>query len=102
MAQETSPSVKFSNRGRYVPLVGFCVFLIGVGVWFALREAKGPEKSPQSALTPAPQRKIAVPPEKAAQYSDKIRGMLGYGLLAGSFMGLWQGPQSKFRVCKLL
>ncbi|MBW1903001.1 MAG: hypothetical protein JRJ20_15440, partial [Deltaproteobacteria bacterium] len=81
MAQETSPSVKFSNRGRYVPLVGLCVFFIGVGVWFALREAKAPEKSPQSALTPAPQRKIAVPPEKVIDY-NKLQERTDEGLTA--------------------
>ncbi|MES0350562.1 MAG: hypothetical protein ABUK19_07560 [Desulfobacteria bacterium] len=81
MAQETSPSVKFSNRGRYVPLVGLCVFLIGVGVWFAFREAKGPEKSSQSALTPAAQRKMAVPPEKVIDY-NKLQERTDEGLTA--------------------
>jgi hypothetical protein len=77
MAQETSPSVKFSNRGRYVLLVGLCVLLIGVGVWFAFREAKGPEKSPPSALTPAP----PVPPEKVIDY-NKLQDGTDEGLTA--------------------
>ena len=41
---------------------------------------------------------LAVPPKKAAQYSDKIRGMLGYGLLAGSFMGYVDGLNPR-RLC---
>ena len=81
MAQKTSPSVKFSNRGRYVLLVGLCVFLVGVGVWFAFREAKGPEKSPRSALTPAAQRKMAVPPEKVIDY-NKLQERTDEGLTA--------------------
>lgn len=38
---------------------------------------------------------ISVSPEKAAQYSEKIREMLGYGLLAGSFMGYSDGLNPK-------
>lgn len=34
---------------------------------------------------------LAVPPAKAAQYSKRIQEMLGYGLLAGSFMGYVDG-----------
>jgi hypothetical protein len=81
MAQETSPSVKFSNRGRYVLLAGLCVFLVGVGVWFAFREAKGPEQSPQSVLTPAPQKKMTVPPEKVIDY-NKLQDGTDEGLTA--------------------
>lgn len=45
----------------------------------------------QPWLRPVENMSLAVPAEKAAQYSDKIRGMLGYGLLAGSFMGYVDG-----------
>ena len=45
----------------------------------------------QPWLRPVENMSLAVSPEKAAQYSDKIRGMLGYGLLAGSFMGYVDG-----------
>ena len=34
---------------------------------------------------------LAVPPEKAAQYSARIRQMLGYGVVEGSFMGYVDG-----------
>ena len=34
---------------------------------------------------------LAVPPEKAAQYSVRVREMLGYGLMAGSFLGYVDG-----------
>ena len=34
---------------------------------------------------------LAVPAHKAAQYSERIRGMLGYSVLEGSFMGYVNG-----------
>ncbi|MEZ7979312.1 MAG: phytanoyl-CoA dioxygenase family protein, partial [Myxococcota bacterium] len=34
---------------------------------------------------------LAVPPEKAVQYSKRIRAMLGYGLMEFSFMGYVDG-----------
>ncbi len=81
MAQETSPRVKFSNRGRYVLLASLCVILIGVGVWFAFREAKGPAKSPQPALTPGATKKMAVPSEKVIDY-NKLQERTDEGLTA--------------------
>ncbi len=34
---------------------------------------------------------LAVPPEKAARYSKRVRAMLGYDLMQGSFMGYVDG-----------
>ena len=38
---------------------------------------------------------LAVPPETAAKYSDRIQRMLGYGLYEGSFMGYVDGRDPK-------
>lgn len=38
---------------------------------------------------------LAVPPEVAAQYSDRVQSMLGYGLWEGSFMGYVDGRDPK-------
>lgn len=53
----------------------------------------------QPWLRPVENMSLAVPPEKAAQYSDRLRGMLGYGLLAGSFMGYVDGLNPK-KICE--
>ena len=34
---------------------------------------------------------LAVPPETAARYSKRVRAMLGYDLMTGSFMGYVDG-----------
>ncbi|NVL90931.1 MAG: hypothetical protein HWN69_08075 [Desulfobacterales bacterium] len=67
MAERTSPHVKSPNIGKYVFLAGFCIVLIGIGVWFILRPAKPPR------ITSAPQAKrMTIPPEKIIDY-DKIK-----------------------------
>jgi len=38
---------------------------------------------------------LAVPPDKAAQYSERVREMLGYGILSGGFMGHVNGLNPK-------
>lgn len=38
---------------------------------------------------------LAVPPDLAAQYSDRVQRMLGYGLYEGSFMGYVDGRDPK-------
>ena len=38
---------------------------------------------------------LAVPPQVAAQYSDRVQRMLGYGLYEGSFMGYVDGRDPK-------
>jgi ectoine hydroxylase-related dioxygenase (phytanoyl-CoA dioxygenase family) len=38
---------------------------------------------------------LAVPPEKAAQYSPRVQAMLGYGLMEPSFMGYVDGRNPK-------
>ena len=69
MTQQASPSVKSSNKGKYVLLASLCVILIGVGLWLALREGEGPAKSPQPTLTPGATKKMAVPSEKVIDYN---------------------------------
>ncbi len=44
---------------------------------------------------------LAVPPAKAAQYSPRVRQMLGYGLMASSFMGYVDGRNPARMVAKL-
>ncbi|MGI9604026.1 MAG: phytanoyl-CoA dioxygenase family protein [Acidimicrobiales bacterium] len=38
---------------------------------------------------------LAVPPDQAARYSDRVQRMLGYGLFGGSFMGYVDGRDPK-------
>ena len=38
---------------------------------------------------------LAVPPEKAAQYSDNIQSMLGYSIRDPGFMGYVDGVHPK-------
>ena len=38
---------------------------------------------------------LAVPPDVASQYSDRVQRMLGYGLFEGSFMGYVDGRDPK-------
>lgn len=38
---------------------------------------------------------LAVPPEKARQYSDKIQNMLGYNIIDPGFMGYVDGQHPK-------
>ncbi|MDJ0847799.1 MAG: phytanoyl-CoA dioxygenase family protein [Myxococcota bacterium] len=44
---------------------------------------------------------LAVPPEVAAQYSPRVRAMLGYGLMANTFMGYVDGrdPRRLVEAC---
>ncbi|UCD86651.1 MAG: hypothetical protein JSV01_02415 [Desulfobacterales bacterium] len=69
MTQQTSPTVKSSNKGKYLLLVGFCFVLIGVGLWFSLRKAEGPETLPSPVLTPTAKKKTPTLPEKVIDYN---------------------------------
>lgn len=67
MAERTSPHVKSSNIGKYVLLAGFCIVLIGIGVWVILRPAKPPQSTSASWA-----KRMTIPPEKIIDY-DKIK-----------------------------
>ena len=65
MADEISPHVRPSNRGRHVFVALCCIVLMGIGFWFVWRKAQEP---PGGAFPTASKKRMPIPSEKVIDY----------------------------------
>ncbi len=68
MTEQTSSHGKSSNAGKYALLGVFCIALICIGIWFALRKPAGTEKSSELPSAAIAKKEGAVSPEKVIDY----------------------------------
>jgi hypothetical protein len=71
MLDETSPSVKLPKTAIYV-LLGVCLVLIGIGVWFVLRKPEGPQKTAEPTSPVVVKKEVGLSAEKVIDY-DKLQ-----------------------------
>lgn len=69
MTQRTSRGAKSSNSGSHLLLIGLCIILIVVGIWFILRQTEGPKKPAQPVSTLEADEKTSARPQKVIDYN---------------------------------
>ena len=72
MADEISPHVRPSKRGKHVFVGACCIVLIGIGLWFVWRQAREPIKQPGGAFSTTSKKRMPVSSEKVIDYG-KLR-----------------------------
>jgi hypothetical protein len=71
MMHETSPKVKSSRTPAYL-LLGICLVLVGIGVWYVLRKPEGPQKTAEPVSATILKKEVGPSAEKVIDY-DKLQ-----------------------------
>ena len=68
MADEISPHVRPSKKGKHVFVAACCIVLMGIGLWLVWRQAREPTEQTEEALFPGSKKRMPVPSEKVIDY----------------------------------